>query len=97
MEDHSSLVASQLRLKRSSPTQKSLASTPAQCSLEKIIEQNKNNRKINERSLLVQFSRSKLVPSKSSKDPNLSAMSLTDFYMSRSQCDATKLKRTYKN
>ena len=31
------------------------------------------------------------------KSLNTSQMSLTEFYMSRSQCDISKLKKTYNN
>ena len=62
---------------------------------EQIIECNKNNRKINQRSLLSKFGRQNM--SQSMKSGNMSQVSLTEFYMSRSQCDITKLKKTYKN
>ena len=60
---------------------------------EHIIEQNKANRKINEQTLLNKVNRSK-VTTKSNLDT--SQMSLTEFYMSRSQCDASKFAKSKK-
>lgn len=61
---------------------------------EHIIECNKNNRKIKEHS---ELSRVGKTHSSYNKSHNMSQVSLTEFYMSRSQCDLSKLKKTYKN
>ena len=38
-----------------------------------------------------------LKPTTSTRSLDTSQVTLTDFYMSRSQCDASKLKKTYNN
>lgn len=66
--------------------------------LEHMIAQNKNNRRLNARSSLQQqqLSQRGMKLSGSSKSIDTSQMSLTDFYMSRSQCDASKFRRNLK-
>lgn len=65
--------------------------------LEHIIEQTKTNRKLKERSMGASMDKSGYNSFNNKSQLNTSQMSLTDFYMSRSQCDVSKIKRTYKN